>query len=58
MSEEPQPTGAERYRAAAALGSKGGKSGTGDAKKRDSEHYTVTLAEARRRAREKRKKAA
>lgn len=41
--------------AAAALGSKGGKNGSGDAKKRDAIFYTHTLPEARRKAKLRRK---
>lgn len=41
--------------AAAALGSTGGKSGTGDSKRRDPNHYSLTLAEARRTAITRRK---
>jgi hypothetical protein len=43
--------------AAAALGSKGGKKGKGDAKRRDPDFYTVTLPEARRKAKLKKDKA-
>lgn len=37
-----------RQEAAAIMGQKGGKNGSGDAKRRSNGHYAVTLAEARR----------
>lgn len=37
------------------MGAVGGAAGTGKHKRRDKEHYTVTLAEARRNARLRRK---
>lgn len=50
-----QSTDAEVSAAAASLGRKGGKSGSGDAKRREGDHYSVKLVEARRAAALRRK---
>lgn len=55
MKKKTKTVDPQRSEAAALLGRKGGTKGTGDVKKRDPEHYTVTLAEARRRAATRRK---
>jgi len=54
MSNKSDP---EVSAAAAALGSKGGSRGTGASKRRDPNHYKLTLSEARNRARLKKKMA-
>lgn len=55
MPKKTKTVDPEVSAAAASLGSKGGRRGTGEAKKRPPEFYTVTLPEARRKAQAKRK---
>lgn len=43
-----------RKHAASLLGKKGGKAGSGEAKRRDHQHYAIELVEARRAARTRR----